>query len=143
MNIILFRSSILCTLIHNIFIIKYFPIYNNTFLLLLYIGMYTSIINHANNNKYLQIIDRIVMHIGILYNKYLLYKLELYYDLILLNICGYLYLLSRFIKYKNNIRKNIHEIPHVLSHLLLTYIHIKILYIYNEYYTLETCDANP
>ena len=72
MNIILFRSSILCTLIHNIFIIKYFPIYNNTFLLLLYIGMYTSIINHANNNKYLQIIDRIVMHIGILYNKYLL-----------------------------------------------------------------------
>jgi hypothetical protein len=139
MNVILFRSSLICSLIHIYYIIDYFPISNNTFLLLIYSGILSSIMNHSYNKYYIQLIDRIIMHIGIWYNIYLLYVLNMYIDIFLMFFCGYLYILSRYLNYKNKIKKNIYEIPHVLSHFLLTYIHINLI----KYYTLDTCEANP
>jgi hypothetical protein len=139
MNLILFRSSLVCSIIHISYIIYYFPISNNTFLLLIYSGILSSIINHSRCNYYIQLVDRIIMHIGIWYNIYLLYELNMYFDIFLMFLCGYLYILSRYLNYKNKIKKNIYEIPHVSSHFLLTYIHINLI----QYYTLDTCEANP
>jgi len=142
-NLLLFKSSCYLSYIYVIFIINYHPINNYHLLYSIYCGLVSSILNHYYTNLIIKYLDRLTMYYGFIYTLYLLYILKLYYYLILLLLCSQCYLISKYMQYKLNTIANkkikkvlIHNYiiytyyPHLLSHILLTIIHIKLLNIY-------------
>ena len=110
MNIYLFRSSILNTILH---VIYFYNKRGNLYSSILLIGCLTSLLNHYHTSNNLRLLDRIIMII-LFCNDIIILTNKLKYYVI---ICGLLYLYS---KKCNKVEY------HILSHLILTYTHISV-----------------
>jgi hypothetical protein len=133
-NKLLFGSSVLMTIIHYINLFKYNP--KNDLLVYVYIiSLITSIINHGLGHIIFKKIDRTVIRIAFFINIYLV--LNIYNDtknkyiienaLFLIIFSGLLYFLTKYIISKNNNKKTVYYIPHLLSHIFITIANIILI----------------
>jgi len=129
-NIILFKSSLVLSLIHYIVYLYYKP--NNIILLYIFIiGLGASILNHLMTNELIKFIDRIVMLLAAIIESIIIIKLDLTNQLICFSFLKGAIILYIFAKlYKKTI-------IHALAHILLTMNHIILMRYYSTSVYLE------
>lgn len=120
-NVILYKSSVICSILHYIGYIVFKP--NNQLLLLMTtLGLFTSLWNHAVTCNIAKYADRITMCLCLLLNLYIIHTVYNIYvqltciNLLIISICLYLYS-----KINNVVR------AHLLSHLFLTINHLVLM----------------
>jgi hypothetical protein len=127
MNLILFRSTIFCTICHCLAVF-YLKHSNLLLSITMFTGILTSLLNHGFTFNFLIFIDRIMMFIGFLYNSYIIFYIENILKkklcLILLIFSVLLYFYTKFINKKY---KTIINIYHILAHIFLTINHIILM----------------
>lgn len=124
MNIILFKSSVLSLYIHMIALTYYENVTDKYLLFVIYSGLFGSIVNHYFTNEYIKYTDRILMNIGFHYDFYILFINSELLHLGLLITCVILY-----VSVSTKIIKS--TIPHMLSHLVLIVVHIRLISLYS------------
>ena len=136
-NPLLFGSSILATVIHYISFFKYNP--NHSLLEYSYIfGLITSIINHGLSHKTFKILDRATITTVFFINLYLIqniykvtnnkYIIENAFIMIIMSVI--MFFLTKIIDIKKN--KRIKYIPHLISHILVTFTNIILIQEYSK-----------
>jgi len=126
MNSILYQSSLFCSSI-TLFFLFNIPIIllkNNIFIILLILlGLLTSILNHKYTCNNIKWIDRFFIFYCFIYYYFYLLQISLKYLLVLI-LSAVFYILSKIF----NIL-----LFHIYSHLLITIINIKIIMNLNNY----------
>jgi hypothetical protein len=121
-NIILYKSSCVSAFIHILFFINIKCEYDILFYIIIS-GLITSILNHKYTDDMLKYLDRLMMCIGATNHIYYIYFHIYYFILyIFLLLCILLYLCAKI-----TISKQHSNILHMLSHFLLTIVHIILL----------------
>lgn len=123
-NKLLFHSSLLCSFIH-INTLSFFKCSNILLIILIVIGLFTSIYNHYTTSLFIKILDRIVMYIGFCLNNYFIYKKQIYICFLLLIIAAILYVCAKLTH-----RQFLSSILHMIAHFTLTFLHIILFKIY-------------
>ncbi len=121
-NLILFRSSIICSFLHLISMILYPP--SLAYGSFITVALSTSIFNHGRTSDFWQWSDRIIMIIGSGITIYMAPNMTIKS---LIVIMGFLYGLSK--KYQN-------VLFHLGAHGLITIVNTTILY--TKYHNLNT-----
>lgn len=109
-NIILYNSSLVSLIIHNIFFIIYKNIFNHILFIFINLGLITSILNHKYTNIYLQFLDKFYMFFGTIFH------------ILFLNTNFYLLFLPIFFYFFNKFFDN--DYFHLLAHAILTFLHL-------------------
>ena len=123
-NITLFYSSIVFGIVHVIFT-NFIQQINFIFLICIYSGIITSILNHYFTSYFLKFIDRIIMVICFINNTYYIYWSDKLYILYLMIIAVLLFAFAKIYKCDNKCK--ISDILHLLSHFIITIVNILLM----------------
>ena len=158
MNIYLLSSSIIFGLLHVLFIYIFYPISNIILPAYCLIGILTSILNHGLTNKFLTIIDRLIMSLGLFVDIYFAENIPNKHSVLVSvfrihlsrRVCIYTGIFAAAFSYfftKLLIKESflvIHRgkgrrdtpnyfryIPHFMAHAILTATHCTLIILYN------------
>lgn len=126
-NVILYKSSVICTILHFIGYMVFKP-NNNLLLATIILGLFTSLWNHTVTCNIAKYADRVMMIIGYILNFYIIYTLQ---DKYLALLCLHFLHYAVFCYFNSKMFNLVME--HVNSHFLLTINHLFLMEYFSNY----------